>query len=72
MNELKDLSDKMNVDTMSESDVKSLKDATEALKQEFYKISEKLYQQQAAAGDAQGAAPNGDPNVVDGEFTEKN
>ena len=56
---------------MSDSDVESIKSATESLRNEFYKISEKLYQQaQAAQGAQAGEAPNGDPNVVDGEGKE--
>ncbi|MFV0314166.1 MAG: molecular chaperone DnaK [Anaerotignum sp.] len=65
LNKLKDLSKDMNPETMTEADVENVKAATEALTQEFYKISEKLYQQ------AQGeAAEGGDPNVVDGEGKE--
>lgn len=68
LNKLKDLAKDMNPETMTEADVESLKAATEALTQEFYKISEKLYQQAQAA---QGEDPNGgDPNVVDGEGKE--
>ncbi len=65
---LKSLSEGMNVETMTESDVASLKSATDALTQEFYKISEKLYQQQAQNGQApnQGAGPD----VVDGDGKE--
>ena len=58
----------MQPETMSETDVANVKSATEALTQEFYKISEKLYQQaQTAQGDA---AQGSDPNVVDGEGKE--
>ncbi|WP_313528880.1 molecular chaperone DnaK [Anaerotignum sp.] len=68
LNKLKDLAKDMNPETMTEADVESLKAATEALTQEFYKVSEKLYQQAQAA---QGEEPNsGDPNVVDGEGKE--
>ena len=68
MSKLKDTVKDMNAETMTEADVEKLKAATEALTQEFYKISEKLYQQAQAA---QGADPNGaDPNVVDGEGKE--
>ena len=68
LNKLKDTAKDMNPETMTEADVENLKAATEALTQEFYKISEKLYQQAQAA---QGAEPNGgDPNVVDGEGKE--
>ncbi len=68
LNKLKDTAKDMNPETMTEADVENLKAATEALTQEFYKISEKLYQQ---AQTAQGADPNGaDSNVVDGEGKE--
>ena len=69
MNSLKDTVKDMQPETMTETDVANVKSATEALTQEFYKISEKLYQQAQAAqgGDA---ANGGDPNVVDGEGKE--
>jgi molecular chaperone DnaK len=68
LSKLKDTAKDMNAETMTEADVEKLKASTEALTQEFYKISEKLYQQAQAA---QGADPNGaDPNVVDGEGKE--
>jgi len=69
LNKLKDLIKDMSAETMTEADVSDVKAATEALTQEFYKISEKLYQQaQEAQGDA--AGDGGDPNVVDGEGKE--
>ena len=69
LNSLKDIVKDMQPETMTETDVANVKSATEALTQEFYKISEKLYQQAQAAqgGDA---ANGGDPNVVDGEGKE--
>ena len=69
LNSLKDTVKDMQPETMTETDVANVKSATEALTQEFYKISEKLYQQAQAAqgGDA---ANSGDPNVVDGEGKE--
>ncbi|MBM6829745.1 molecular chaperone DnaK [Anaerotignum lactatifermentans] len=69
LNTLKDTVKDMQPETMTEADVANVKSATEALTQEFYKISEKLYQQAQAAqgGDA---ANGGDPNVVDGEGKE--
>ncbi len=68
LNKLKDLGKDMNPETMTETDVEQLKAATEALTQEFYKISEKLYQQAQAA---QGEDPNAaGPDVVDGEGKE--
>ena len=59
----------MTVETMTDEDVEKVKTATETLTSEFYKVSEKLYQQAQAAGAAE--APNDNPDVVDGEFTEK-
>jgi len=50
------------------TDSEAIKSATEALKQKFYSISEKLYQQAAPQGGAQGAAPGGDDTVVDGDY----
>lgn len=68
LNKLKDTIKDLNVETMTSADVENVKAATEALTQEFYKISEKLYQQaQTAQGET---APSGDPNVVDGEGKE--
>ena len=69
LNSLKDTVKDMQPETMTETDVANVKSATEALTQEFYKISEKLYQQAQAAqgGDA---ANGGDPKVVDGEGKE--
>ncbi|HCT65243.1 MAG TPA: molecular chaperone DnaK [Lachnospiraceae bacterium] len=68
LSKLKSLAEGMNVDTMTEADVATLKEAIEALTQEFYKISEKLYQQNQAQGEAPQDAPNGD--VVDGDAKE--
>jgi len=67
LNKLKDTVKDLDVETMTETDVENVKAATESLTQEFYKISEKLYQQTAGA---EGAEPSGDPNVVDGEGKE--
>ena len=67
LNKLKDTVKDLNVETMTETDVANVKAATESLTQEFYKISEKLYQQTQGA---EGAEPTGDPNVVDGEGKE--
>ncbi len=69
LNKLKGIAEGMNVDTMTDADVENLKSAIEALKQEFYKISEKLYQQQQAQGGAQGSTQSG-PDVVDGDAKE--
>ena len=69
LNSLKDTVKDMQPETMTETDVANVKSATEALTQEFYKISEKLYQQ-AQAVQGGDAANGGDPNVVDGEGKE--
>ena len=70
LNHLKDTVKDLEPATMTESDVSNVKSATEALTQQFYKISEKLYQAAGAANAEaqQGAAPNDD--VVDGEGKE--
>ncbi|MBQ2753458.1 MAG: molecular chaperone DnaK [Firmicutes bacterium] len=68
LSKLKSMTETLAVDTMTETDVENLKAATEALKEEFYKISEKLYQQAQAQGGAEGAAPDSD--VVDGDYKE--
>ena len=53
---------------MTDTDTENVKAATESLKQEFYKLSEKLYQQaQATQGEA---AQGGDSDVVDGDGKE--
>ena len=68
LTKLKDAVKDLTPETMTETDTENVKAATEALKQEFYKLSEKLYQQAQAA---QGEAPNGgDSDVVDGEGKE--
>ena len=69
LTKLKDAVKDMTPETMTEADTENVKAATESLKQEFYKLSEKLYQQaQAAQG---GADMNGaGPDVVDGEGKE--
>lgn len=67
LNHLKDTVKDMEPVNMTESDVSTIKSATEELKQEFYKISEKLYQ---AAGGAAGEAPQQNDDVVDGEGKE--
>ncbi|MGN1230990.1 MAG: molecular chaperone DnaK [Anaerotignum sp.] len=69
LNKLKDAVKDLTPETMTEADTENVKAATEALKQEFYKLSEKLYQQaQAAQGDA--GANDAGPDVVDGDGKE--
>ena len=63
------------VDNLKEAnkgnDLAAIKAATEAVQQAFYKVSEKLYQQQGAQG-AQGCDPNcggcGNDGVVDADY----
>ena len=51
-------------ETLKGEDTDAIKAATEELTQQFYKMSEKLYQQQAPQGDPNmgGQQPGGDPN----------
>ncbi|HLS53035.1 MAG TPA: molecular chaperone DnaK [Tissierellaceae bacterium] len=51
-------------------DIEDIKNKTEALTQEFYKISEKLYQNMDpdAAGGAAGAPGDDDDDIVDGDY----
>jgi molecular chaperone DnaK len=59
-------------ETLKGTDVEAIKADTEALQQAFYAISEKLYQQQAAAegaaGGADGAQAASDDGVVDADY----
>ena len=61
---------------LSGTDTASIKSATEALTQAFYKVSEKMYQAAGAAQqgnpgyDAGSAAGNGDPQYYDADYTE--
>ena len=65
LTKLKDTVKDLAPETMTDTDTENVKAATESLKQEFYKLSEKLYQQaQAAQGEA---AQGGDSDVVDGD-----
>jgi len=57
---LKSLNEGMSADSMTEEDTTSLKEATDALTQVFYAISEKLYQQ---AAEAQGEAGADDGTI---------
>ena len=77
-------SDKANVEAalnkakeaLKGTDTAAIKTATEELGKVFYPITEKLYAQQAQAGQpgpdmggaAPGATPGGDPNVVDADY----
>ena len=82
---LKDLGDKLDAadkasveaeiqkvkDAIASNDTAQMKTATEGLQQAFYKISEKIYQQNpGAAADAAGAAGQaGQDNVYDADYT---
>ncbi len=55
---LKTLIEPLVPETMSEADVEQVKAETEVLRQEFYKVSEKLYQAQA---------PQGEEGPIDGD-----
>ncbi len=70
LNKLKDLVKDMKVEDMTETDVANIKSATDELTQKFYKISEKLYQQNAQANGADGTAQGGSDDVVDGNAKE--
>jgi molecular chaperone DnaK len=54
------------------TDIQAIKDATDAVQKAFYAVSEKLYQQAAPQGGAQGCDPNcggcGDDGVVDADY----
>ena len=70
LNKLKDLVKDMKVEDMTDTDVANIKSATDELTQKFYKISEKLYQQNAQANGANGTAQGGNDDVVDGNAKE--
>ena len=57
-------------ETLKGDDTDAIKAATEELTQLFYKMSEKLYQQQAPQGGAEGCDPNcgGDCGNNGGEY----
>lgn len=69
VNSLRTLSESMNIESMSDSDLHSLKTATESLSQVINEFSTKLYQQaQEAGGEEPDAAYNAGPDdVVDVE-----
>ena len=55
-------------ETLKGEDTDAIKAATEELTQAFYKMSEKLYQQQAPQGDAAGQQPGGDTGAQGGQY----
>lgn len=77
LEKLKTLNDTMNIETMTESDVSKLKEATESFTTMFYEISSKLYAN--AQSSANPGAENINPedantssdDIVDSEFEEK-
>ena len=55
-------------ETLKGEDTDAIKAATEELTQAFYKMSEKLYQQQAPQGDAAAQQPSGDTGAQGGQY----
>ena len=55
-------------ETLKGEDTDAIKAATEELTQAFYKMSEKLYQQQAPQGDAAAQQPGGDTDAQGGQY----
>ena len=79
LEKLKDIVEKSNVDTMTDSDIEALTKAKDELTEIFHEISAKMYQ---AAGGAEGAegfdpnqqaqdAQNPDDDIIDAEFSEE-
>ncbi len=65
---LKSLVENKNIDTMSDSDIATLKTATEHFQTVLHEISSKLYQQQGGEAPQQGNG--GADDVVDGDYKE--
>ena len=55
-------------ETLKGEDTDAIKAATEELTQAFYKMSEKLYQQQAPQGDTAAQQPGGDTGAQGGQY----
>ena len=55
-------------ETLKGEDTDAIKAATEELTQAFYKMSEKLYQQQTPQGDAAAQQPGGDTGAQGGQY----
>ena len=55
-------------ETLKGEDTDAIKAATEELTQAFYKMSEKLYRQQAPQGDAAAQQPGGDTGAQGGQY----
>nr|WP_307990169.1 molecular chaperone DnaK [uncultured Niameybacter sp.] len=75
LNALKEINNRVNIETITDAEVKELKDAKEALTQAFYAISEKMYAQAAPQGepgaDMGGASNNANDDVIDADFKEE-
>ncbi len=69
VNNLRTLSDSLNIESMSDSDLHALKTATESLSAVVNEFSTKLYQQ--AGAEAGQSAPGGTDDVIDGDYTEQ-
>ena len=59
-------------ETLKGTDTEAIKADTEAVEKSFYKISEKLYAQQAQAGGAEGFDPNAGAQGGDGTYYDAN
>lgn len=73
LNKLKEINDRVNVETITDAEVNELKEAKEALTQAFYAISEKMYAQAApnAAPGADAGSANANDDVIDADFKEE-
>ena len=73
LNKLKEINDRVNVETITDAEVNELKEAKEALTQAFYAISEKMYAQVApnAAPGADAGSANANDDVIDADFKEE-
>ncbi|MGL4361914.1 MAG: molecular chaperone DnaK [Cellulosilyticaceae bacterium] len=73
LNKLKEINGRVSSETMTESEIKELKDAKDELTQIFHGISEKLYKQSAPQGaeaQPEANAPEQD-DVIDADFKEE-
>ncbi|MEG0950338.1 MAG: molecular chaperone DnaK [Niameybacter sp.] len=75
LNTLKEINERVNVETITDAEVNELKEAKEALTQAFYAISEKMYAQAAPQGepgqDMGGASNAASDDVIDADFKEE-
>ncbi|MCL2592712.1 MAG: molecular chaperone DnaK [Defluviitaleaceae bacterium] len=70
LNNLKTLNDTMNAETMNESDTQTLKTAIESFTSVFYELSAKLYENVAPQEGEGEEAPQGNDDVIDGDYEE--